>query len=79
MTLPVTADHLFGSGIKVQGAAPETRFAAVGLLGLGLLTSRVYHGPDAMRYAGMTLCLVFLLGLAALPFAPETKGKPLPA
>jgi predicted MFS family arabinose efflux permease len=52
--------------------------AAVGPLGLGLLTSRVYHGPDAMRYAGMTLCLVFLLGLAALPFAPETKGKPLP-
>jgi MFS family permease len=53
--------------------------AAVGPLGLGLLTSRVYYGPDAMRYAGMTLCLVFLLGLAALPFAPETKGKPLPA
>jgi MFS family permease len=52
--------------------------AALGPLSLGLLTSRVYHGPDAMRYAGMTLCLVFLLGLAALPFAPETKDKPLP-
>jgi MFS family permease len=52
--------------------------AAVGPLSLGLLTSRVYHGPDAMRYAGMTLCLVFVLGLAALPFAPETKGQPLP-
>jgi hypothetical protein len=24
------------------------------------------------------MCLVFLLGLAVLPFAPETKGKPLP-
>jgi hypothetical protein len=32
-----------------------------------------------MRYAGMTLCLVFLFGLAALPFAPETKDQPLPA
>jgi MFS family permease len=53
--------------------------AAVGPLGMGLLTSRVYHGPDAMRYAGMTLCLVFLFGLAALPFAPETKDQPLPA
>ena len=52
--------------------------AAAGPLGLGLLTSRVYQGPDAMRYAGMTMSLVFLLGLAALPFAPETKGKPLP-
>jgi hypothetical protein len=24
------------------------------------------------------MCLVFLVGLAALPFAPETQGKPLP-
>ncbi len=52
--------------------------AAAGPVTLGLLTSRVFHGPDAMRYAGMTMCLVFLVGLAALPFAPETKGRPLP-
>jgi MFS family permease len=53
--------------------------AAAGPLTLGLLTSRVYAGyEDPMRYAGVTMCLVFLLGLAALPFAPETKGKPLP-
>jgi MFS family permease len=53
--------------------------AALGPLTLGLLTSRVYAGyHEPMRYAGVTLCLVFLLGLAALPFAPETKGKPLP-
>jgi hypothetical protein len=31
-----------------------------------------------MRYAGVSMCLVFLIGLAALPFAPETKGRPLP-
>ena len=52
--------------------------AAAGPLSLGLLTSRVYHGPNALRYAGVTMCLVFLVGLAALPFAPETKGQPLP-
>jgi MFS family permease len=52
--------------------------AAGGPLSLGLLTSQVYHGPNALRYAGVTMCLVFLVGLAALPFAPETKGKPLP-
>lgn len=52
--------------------------AAVGPLGLGLLTSKVYQGPDAMRYAGITMSAVFLVGLAALPFAPETKGQPLP-
>jgi len=52
--------------------------AAAGPLSLGLLTSEVYRGPDAMRWAGMTMCAVFLIGLAALPFAPETKGQPLP-
>jgi MFS family permease len=32
----------------------------------------------AFRYAGVIMCAIFLLGLAVLPFAPETKGKPLP-
>jgi hypothetical protein len=53
--------------------------AAAGPLTLGMLTSSVYVGkPEPMRYAGVTMCLVFLVGLAALPFAPETKGQPLP-
>jgi hypothetical protein len=33
---------------------------------------------DALRSAGATMCVVFLIGLIALPFAPETKGQPLP-
>lgn len=53
--------------------------AAVGPLSLGLLTSKVFYGyPEPMRYAGVTMCSVFLIGLIALPFAPETKGQPLP-
>ena len=52
--------------------------AAAGPLSLGVLTSKVYTGPNAMRYAGVTMCAVFLVGLIALPFAPETKGQPLP-
>ena len=53
--------------------------AAVGPLALGLLTSRVFAGyPEPMRYAGVTMCLVFVIGLATVPFAPETKGRPLP-
>jgi hypothetical protein len=31
-----------------------------------------------MRWAGITMCCVFAIGLLALPFAPETKGQPLP-
>jgi MFS family permease len=53
--------------------------AALGPLSLGLLTSRVFAGyAEPMRYAGVTMCLVFLVGLAALPFAPETRGRALP-
>jgi MFS family permease len=53
--------------------------AAVGPSALGLLTSQVFHGyPEPMRYAGVAMCLVFIVGLLALPFAPETQGQPLP-
>jgi MFS family permease len=53
--------------------------AALGPAALGLLTSSVYAGyPEPMRYAGITMCAVFLIGLAVLPFAPETRGQPLP-
>jgi MFS family permease len=53
--------------------------AASGPAVLGLLTSKVYHQhPEPMRYAGLTMCAIFLLGLIVLPFAPETKDQPLP-
>jgi MFS family permease len=35
-------------------------------------------GGETLRYAGAAMCLVFVVGLLALPFAPETKGEPLP-
>jgi len=58
--------------------------AAPGSSLLGFLTSSVYAGYKAidptlpMRYAGVTMCAVFLIGLLVLPFAPETRGQPLP-
>jgi hypothetical protein len=53
--------------------------AATGPIGLGLLTRYVFAGSaEPMRYAGVTMCSVFLLGLLVLPFAPETKDEPLP-
>ncbi len=33
---------------------------------------------DPLRYAGVAMCTIFLIGLLALPFLPETRGKPLP-
>ena len=54
--------------------------AAAGPFTLGFLSTGVFkgYGDDAIRYAGATLSVVFLLGIAALPYLPETKGQPLP-
>ena len=57
--------------------------AAAGPALLGLLTVAYAGFATAdktlpLRYAGLTMCSVFLIGLIVLPFAPETKGRPLP-
>ncbi|MFM7138081.1 MAG: MFS transporter [Planctomycetota bacterium] len=53
--------------------------AASGPFLLGQLSATVFAGsPEPMRPAGLAMCLIFLLGLAVLPFAPETKGRLLP-
>jgi hypothetical protein len=44
-----------------------------------VLAGSVFAGNEnALRYAGVAMCGIFLIGLLALPFAPETKGQPLP-
>ena len=53
--------------------------AATGPLALGAFSKFVFNGYlEPMRPAGVTMSAIFLLGLLVLPFAPETKGKPLP-
>src|SRR6202167_921761 len=37
--------------------------------------SLVDNPVQRLRYAGVTMCLVFLIGFFVLPFLPETKGK----
>jgi len=47
--------------------------------GLGLTVLSDLGSVDSgFRYASISVASVFLLGLLILPFAPETKGKPLP-
>ena len=50
---------------------------ALGKLTLMFSTERGFT-QEPMRYAGVVMCSVFLLGLFTLPFAPETQNKPLP-
>jgi MFS family permease len=57
--------------------------AATGPFVQGILRDyfRDLAGGDVVqgfRYAGLTMCAIFIVGLLVLPFAPETRGKPLP-
>jgi MFS family permease len=64
--------------------------AALGPFVMGILINDVFgqytremFGADkgpvmAWRYTAVCMSSIFLLGLLAVPFAPETKGKPLP-
>jgi MFS family permease len=75
--------ELFPTRLRSSGTSfcyNGARFvAALGPAALGLLTSRVFKEfSEPFRYAGVTMCAIFLVGLLALPFAPETRGQPLP-
>ena len=56
--------------------------AALGPSALGIMTSVVFTVEkgyaEPMRYAGVAMCSIFLIGIFILLFAPETKDKPLP-
>jgi MFS family permease len=59
--------------------------AASGPFTLGLLQLRLAQGAptpeaklDAFRNACSWISIIYLVGLIALPFLPETKGRPLP-
>lgn len=58
------------------------RFAAAGgSFFSAVLTTRVFghlESPLPARYSAMTMCAIFLIAICTLPFAPETKGQPLP-
>lgn len=61
----------YNIGRYVAAVGPFTMGALIGLF-------RDHGEIMAWRYTGVLMSLFFLVGLLALPFAPETKGKPLP-
>jgi MFS family permease len=58
-------------------AAKDTPRGEQGLAGMTLLSS-MGSADNPIRYAAIAVSVVFVVGLVALLFAPETKGKPLP-
>jgi hypothetical protein len=77
--------ELFPSRLRSTGTSFCYNFgrfaAAAGSLFSAKLATGVfgsYGSPLMERYSAMTMCAIFLIGLAILPFAPETKDQPLP-
>lgn len=80
--------ELFPSRVRSTGTSfcyNLGRFAAAGGSSLSaLLATDVFGGmygfesPTRERYAAIAMCAVFVIALVTLPFAPETKGQPLP-
>lgn len=52
--------------------------AAIGPLIQAQLIHAFAGSENSIRSAGLVMCSVFLVGMLALPFLPETKGQPLP-
>ncbi len=77
--------ELFPSRLRSTGTSfcyNLGRFAAAGgsFFSAALATQAFgdFGSPLKERYAAMAMCSIFLVGLLTLPFAPETKDKPLP-
>ena len=77
--------ELFPSRLRSTGTSfcyNLGRFAAAGgsFFSAALATEVFgsFGSPLKERYAAMTMCAIFLVGLFTLPFAPETKDRPLP-
>ena len=77
--------ELFPSRLRSTGTSfcyNLGRFAAAaGSFFSYLLTQNVfgsYEKPLPHRYSAMTMCVIFLVGIVTVFFAPETKDKPLP-
>lgn len=78
--LPLYLPELFPTKVRATGQGFGFNFgrilAAVGSLQTGVLVDKVFDG--SLPKAGMVMSLVYVVGMVAIWFAPETKGKPLP-
>ncbi|SRR6266567_3934125 len=59
----------YNVGRLVAATAPFT---------ISRVTKKLGGDVEGLRTAGMWISLVLLVGIAVLPFLPETKGQPLP-
>jgi hypothetical protein len=74
--------ELFPTSLRSTGTSFCYNFgrlaAATAPFTVGQITRRLGGNLEGFRTAGTWVSLVLLVGLAVLPFLPETKGRPLP-
>jgi MFS family permease len=77
--------ELFSTRVRGTGVSFSYnlgRFAAAGgSFGSAWLSTGLFGGlpsPAPLRFSAMAMCSVFLIGLVAAWYAPETRGQPLP-
>ena len=77
--LPLYLPELFPTRVRATGQGLSFNFgrivAAFGAIYMGQLIS-LFHG--AYGHAMAVVCLIYIVGMVVIWFAPETKGKPLP-
>lgn len=78
--LPLYLPELFPTKVRATGQGFGFNFgrilAAVGSLQTGVLVDKVFDG--SLPKAGMVMSCIYVVGMIAIWFAPETHGKPLP-
>jgi MFS family permease len=78
--LPLYLPELFSTRVRATGQGFSFNFgrilAAIGVLQTGVLIDDVFQG--SLPKAGMLMSLIYLVGVAIIWLAPETKGQPLP-
>jgi MFS family permease len=74
--------ELFPTSLRSTGTSFCYNFgrllAATAPFTISRLTKQLGGNIEAFRTAGMWISLSLLIGIAVLPFLPETKDKPLP-
>src|SRR5262249_23001826 len=75
---PIYLPELYPTRIRATGAGWCFNVGRV-LASTGpFLTGALVAGLGGVGRGAHGICVVYLLGILILPFAPETRGKPLP-